>query len=96
VRYGLPYAKGLSLLLLLLLTAGLLLRLAFNIRQFYLKRPTLNDALNLPHNRPVRLLDTGTTTENYCTKEFYYRKGKELLPTLIPLAFPSFLPFTPG
>lgn len=71
----------------LFLALGLAFRLAFNIRQAFLKRPTLNEALNLPHNRPIRVLDTGTTTNNYCTKEFYYAKGKELLPTAIPLAY---------
>ncbi|WP_448588536.1 sulfur reductase subunit SreC [Thermocrinis sp.] len=71
----------------LFLALGLAFRLAFNIRQFYLDKPTINEALNLPHNRPIRVLDTGTTTENYCTKEFYYKKGKELLPTVIPLAY---------
>lgn len=71
----------------LFVTLGLFFRLAFNIRQAFLKRPTLNEALNLPHNRPIRVLDTGTTTTNYCTEEFYYRKGKELLPITIPIAY---------
>jgi len=85
--HGLHTAEVLTFLSLALLILGFLLRIAFNIRQFYIRRPTLNDALNLPRNRPVRLLDAGTTTENYCTTEFYYRKGKELLPTVIPLAY---------
>ena len=71
----------------LFLALGLAFRLAFNIRQFYIKKPTINEALNLPHNRPIRVLDTGTTTDNYCTEEFYYRKGKELLPSILPLAY---------
>jgi len=74
-------------LAVLFLSLGLAFRLAFNIRQFYLDRPTINEALNLPHNRPIRVLDTGTTTENYCTKEFYYKKGKELLPSVLPIAY---------
>jgi hypothetical protein len=71
----------------LFLALGLAFRLAFNIRQFYIKKPTINEALNLPHNRPIKVLDTGTTTDNYCTEEFYYRKGKELLPSILPLAY---------
>lgn len=71
----------------LFLSLGLALRLAFNIRQFYIKRPTINEALNLPHNRPIRVLDTGTTTSNYCTEEFYYRKGKEMLSFVLPIAY---------
>lgn len=71
----------------LFLALGLALRLAFNIRQFFIKRPTLNEALNLPHNRPIMVLDTGTTTNNYCTTEFYYAKGKELLGSVLPVAY---------
>ncbi len=95
--YALVHLKTSLALSLLFLILGLGFRVAFNVRQFYLKRPTLNDVLNLPHNRPVRLIDSGSTTGNYCTTEFYYRKGKELLPTVIPLAYlltfivPSFL-----
>jgi len=85
--YKLPYLSTFLVLSFIFLTLGLGFRLAWNIRQFYLKRPTLNEALNLPHNRPIRVLDTGTNTENYCTTEFYYRKGKEMLSTVIPLAY---------
>ncbi|MEZ0361138.1 MAG: sulfur reductase subunit SreC [Hydrogenobacter sp.] len=74
-------------LTLLFLSLGLAFRLAFNIRQFYIKRPTINEALNLPHNRSIRVLDTGTTTSNYCTEEFYYRKGKEMLSFVLPIAY---------
>ncbi len=85
--YKLPYLGTFIFLTFLFLTLGLGFRLAFNIRQFYLKRPTMNEALNLPHNRSIRVLDKGSTTENYCTTEFYYRKGKELLSTVIPIAY---------
>ncbi len=85
--YNLPYLGTFIFLSFLFLALGLGFRLAFNIRQFYLKRPTLNEALNLPHNRPVRVIDIGTTTDHYCTKEFYYKKGKELLSTAIPIAY---------
>ncbi len=85
--YGQPQGRVFTFLSLTFLILGFLFRIAFNVRQFYLRRPTLNDALNLPRNRPVRLLDAGTTTDNYCTTEFYYRKGKELLPTVIPVAY---------
>ncbi len=71
----------------LFLSLGLAFRLAFNIRQFYIKRPTINEALNIAHNRPMRVLDTGTTTNNYCTEEFYYKKGKEILGSVLPIAY---------
>jgi DMSO reductase anchor subunit len=71
----------------LFLSLGLAFRLAFNIRQFLISRPTINEALNLPHNRPIRVLDTGTTTNNYCTTEFYYKKGKDLLGSMLPVAY---------
>ena len=71
----------------LFLSLGLAFRMAFNIRQFIIPRPTINEALNLPHNRPIRVLDTGTTTDNYCTTEFYYKKGKELLSSALPIAY---------
>ncbi|ADO46103.1 sulfur reductase gamma subunit [Hydrogenobacter thermophilus TK-6] len=79
--------KPYLLLALLFVFLGLALRIAFNVRQFFLKRPTINEALNLPHNRPVKVLDTGTTTNNYCTEEFYYRRGKEMLSFVLPLAY---------
>ncbi len=85
--YNLPYLGTFIFLSFLFLALGLGFRLAFNIRQFYLKRPTLNEALNLPHNRPIRVVDTGSTTDNFCTEEFYYKKGKELLSTVIPVAY---------
>jgi DMSO reductase anchor subunit len=85
--YGLPYMGSFLFLTFLFLALSLGFRIAFNVRQFYLKRPTLNEALNLPHNRPVRVVDTGSTTDNYCTTEFYYRKGKEMLSTVIPVAY---------
>ncbi len=85
--YGLPYTGTFVFLTFLFVALGFGFRLAFNIRQFYLKRPTLNEALNLPHNRTIRVLDTGSTTENYCTTEFYYRKGKELLSTTLPISY---------
>lgn len=85
--YNLPYRGVFLFLTFLFLALGLGFRLAFNIRQFYIKRPTLNEALNLPHNRPIRVLDTGSTTDNFCTTEFYYRKGKELLSTVLPIAY---------
>jgi len=71
----------------LFLSLGLAFRLAFNIRRFYISRPTLNEALNIAHNRPIRVLDTGTTTNNYCTEEFYYRKGKEILDSILPVSY---------
>jgi len=85
--YSLPYLGTFLFLSFLFLALGIGFRIAFNIRQFYLKRPTLNEALNLPHNRPVRVVDVGSTTDNYCTEEFYYRKGKDLLSTIIPIAY---------
>ena len=85
--YNLPYLGTFLFLTFLFLALAFGFRIAFNVRQFYLKRPTLNEALNLPHNRPVRVVDVGSTTDNYCTEEFYYRKGKELLSTVIPLAY---------
>ncbi|MFN7064581.1 MAG: sulfur reductase subunit SreC [Aquificaceae bacterium] len=71
----------------LFLSFGLTLRIAFNVRQFLISRPTLNEALNLPHNRTIRVLDTGTTTDNYCTTEFYYKKGKDLIGSVLPMAY---------
>jgi len=71
----------------LFVSLGLAFRIAFNIRQFIIPRPTINEALNLPHNRPIRVLDTGTTTDNYCTTEFYYKKGKDLIGSVLPLAY---------
>ncbi|MEJ7619508.1 MAG: sulfur reductase subunit SreC [Aquificaceae bacterium] len=71
----------------LFVSLGLAFRIAFNIRQFIIPRPTINEALNLPHNRPIRVLDTGTTTNNYCTEEFYYKKGKDLLGSVLPVAY---------
>ncbi len=85
--YRLPYLGTFLSLSFFLLILGLGFRMAFNVRQFYLKRPTLNEALNLPHNRPVKVLDRGSTTDNYCTTEFYYKKGKAILPTVISLAY---------
>ncbi len=76
--------KAFVFLALFFLLFGLSLRVAFNIRNQLIKRPTINEALNLPHNRPIRVLDIGTTTDNYCTTEFYYRKGKEILSMVIP------------
>ncbi|MEN3033468.1 MAG: sulfur reductase subunit SreC [Aquificaceae bacterium] len=83
----------------LFLSLGFFFRLFFNIRQFTIPHPTLNEALNLPHNRPMRVIDTGSTTNNYCTTEFYYQRGKELLSTAVPLSYiitfliPTFLTF---
>ena len=71
----------------LFVSLGIVFRIAYNIRQFIIPRPTINEALNLPHNRPIRVLDTGTTTENYCTTEFYYKKGKDLLGSVLPVAY---------
>jgi len=85
--YNLPYLGTFVFLSFLFLVLGFGFRLAFNIRQFYLKRPTMNEALNLPHNRAIRVIDTGSTTHNYCTTEFYYKKGKDMLSTVIPLAY---------
>ena len=85
--YGLPYVGAFIFLTFLFVALAFGFRIAFNVRQFYLRRPTLNEALNLPHNRPVRVIDTGSTTNNYCTEEFYYRRGKELLSTVMPLAY---------
>ncbi|MDQ7038813.1 MAG: sulfur reductase subunit SreC, partial [Aquificota bacterium] len=85
--YNLPYTGVFLFLAFLFLALGLGFRVAFNVRQFYIKRPTLNEALNLPHNRPIRVLDTGSTTDNFCTTEFYYKKGKELLSTVLPIAY---------
>ena len=85
--YNLPYTGTFLFLTFLFVLLGFGFRLAFNIRQFYIKRPTLNEALNLPHNRPIRVIDKGSTTDNYCTTEFYYAKGKQMLPTFIPLAY---------
>ncbi|HID66592.1 MAG TPA: sulfur reductase subunit SreC [Aquificaceae bacterium] len=85
--YNLPYTATFLFLTFLFVGLGLGFRIAFNIRQFYIKRPTLNEALNLPHNRPIRVIDKGSTTDNYCTTEFYYAKGKQMLPTFIPLAY---------
>ncbi|NPA33016.1 MAG: sulfur reductase subunit SreC [Aquificae bacterium] len=85
--YKLPYTGTFLFLTFLFVLLGLGFRIAFNVRQFYIKRPTLNDALNLPHNRPIRVVDKGSTTDNYCTTEFYYEKGKRVLPTFIPLAY---------
>ncbi|HIC97975.1 MAG TPA: sulfur reductase subunit SreC [Aquificaceae bacterium] len=85
--YELPYLGIFVFLTFLFLVLGFAFRLAFNVRQFYLRRPTLNEALNLPHNRSIRVVDIGTTTDNFCTTEFYYRKGKELLSTVLPLAY---------
>jgi len=85
--YNLPYTGTFLFLTFLFVLLGLGFRIAFNVRQFYIKRPTLNEALNLPHNRPIRVIDKGSTTENYCTTEFYYAKGKQMLPTFIPLAY---------
>ncbi len=70
-----------------LFIVGLTIRIAYNIRRYIIKLPTLNDALNLPQNREVRILDKGSTTDNYCTTEFYYKKGKSLLPSLLPPAY---------
>ncbi|MDQ7039203.1 MAG: sulfur reductase subunit SreC, partial [Aquificota bacterium] len=61
--YKLPYTGVFLFLTFLFLALGLGFRVAFNVRQFYIKRPTLNEALNLPHNRPIRVLDTGSTTD---------------------------------
>ncbi len=85
--YGLPYLGSFLFLTFLFVALGLGFRIAFNVRQFYIKRPTLNEALNLPHNRPIRVLDTGSTTDNFCTTEFYYKKGKELISTVLPIAY---------
>ena len=85
--YRLPYVGAFTFLTFLFVALSFGFRIAFNVRQFYLKRPTLNEALNLPHNRPVRVIDTGSTTNNYCTEEFYYRRGKELISTVMPLAY---------
>ena len=85
--YGKEFVGTFLFLTVLFLALGLAFRLAFNIRQFYLDKPTINDALNLPHNRSIRVIDTGTTTENYCTKEFYYKKGKDMLPSVLPIAY---------
>jgi len=85
--YNLPYTGTFLFLTFLFVLLGLGFRIAFNVRQFYIKRPTLNEALNLPHNRPIRVIDKGSTTDNYCTTEFYYAKGKQMLPTFIPLAY---------
>ncbi len=71
----------------LFVSLGLAFRLAFNIRQLMIPRPTINEALNLPHNRNIRVLDTGTTTNNYCTTEFYYKRGKDILGSVIPMAY---------
>ncbi|MFN3264889.1 MAG: DmsC/YnfH family molybdoenzyme membrane anchor subunit, partial [Aquificaceae bacterium] len=35
----------------------------------------------------IRVLDTGSTTDNYCTTEFYYKKGKDLLGSVLPVAY---------
>ncbi len=82
-----PAYGGIFKILLIVLVLAFLLRLYFNIRQPYIKRPSLAEALNLPFNKPVRLVDKGTTTENYCTKEVFYRKGKERLSVFLPLAY---------
>ncbi|MCS7262769.1 MAG: sulfur reductase subunit SreC [Aquificaceae bacterium] len=71
----------------LFISLGLAFRIAYNVRQFLIPRPTLNEALNLAHNRPIRVLDTGSTTDNYCTTEFYYKKGKDLLGSVLPVAY---------
>ncbi|MCS7084148.1 MAG: sulfur reductase subunit SreC [Aquificaceae bacterium] len=71
----------------LFLVLGFFFRLFFNIRQAFISHPTLNEALNLAHNRPMRVIDTGSTTNNYCTTEFYYKKGKELLSSIVPLSY---------
>ena len=71
----------------LFLSIGLVFRIAFNVRQFFISRPTINEALNIAHNRPIKVLDTGTTTPNYCTEEFYYKKGKDLLGSVLPVAY---------
>ncbi|MFN3814120.1 MAG: sulfur reductase subunit SreC [Aquificaceae bacterium] len=83
-HYKPELTKVFALLTLLFLFLGLSLRIAFNVRNQLIKRPTINEALNLPHNRPIRVLDVGTTTDNYCTTEFYYRKGKEILSIVMP------------
>ncbi|AAC07245.1 sulfur reductase subunit SreC [Aquifex aeolicus] len=85
--YNLPYTGTFLFLTFLFVLLGLGFRIAFNVRQFYIKRPTLNEALNLPHNRSIRVIDKSSTTDNYCTTEFYYAKGKQMLPTFIPLAY---------
>jgi DMSO reductase anchor subunit len=86
-HYKPELVKPFLLLTLFFVLLGLAFRIAFNIRQFFLKRPTLNEALNLPHNRPIKVLDTGTTTNNYCTEEFYYAKGREMLNFVIPIFY---------
>ncbi len=72
-------AKISVLITLILIFSALLLRISYHVRQSFVKRPTLNDALNLPYNREIRVLDRGSTTDNYCTTEFNYEKGKRIL-----------------
>ncbi len=79
--------KIMLIIALSLFIVGLAIRVAYNVRRYIIKLPTLNDALNLPQNREVKVLDKGSTTDNYCTTEFYYKKGKKLLPSLLPPAY---------
>lgn len=72
---------------LFLFISGFAIRTAYSVRRHIIKLPTLNDALNLPLNREVRILDKGSTTDNYCTTEFNYEKGKKLLSSLLPAAY---------
>ncbi len=72
-------AKISILVTLIFISAGFILRISYHIRQYLIKRPTINEALNLSMNREIRILDRGSTTENYCITEFNYIRGKKFL-----------------
>ena len=80
-------AKISIFLTLIFISSGAILRVSYHIRQHFIRRATLEDALNLSQNRSIKVLDKGSTTDNYCTKEFYYEKGKKILGQIQFLAY---------